>query len=454
MISKLKLVLPFCFFIFCHFISFGEVFKMTVSLEVLNNGIRKSLLFSGSNGEIFHIKHLDSISFEKEMEISFSKPFESPVHLTVFGGNSYNRYDDIIYHSKAFREAIRTYTYIPKNFILLERIYNREHFSRGRIFGRNGEKETIRVGGVYKVNDAIMQGPFGKIKDNKIKKDSTIKLRFYRNNDEDLSGFIRVNDEPYFRHVFVSNQEILPRKLMVKDLEIANQIAKIILPYKTDWRGNITCENLESGYLISLTDFVINGTYAKNEFEFPVSNNVILEDFLFTICDWNQYGRRGDTLHFFTKIFEAPETKIFHNTDFGFNILKLERGYELEKTGDFDLFEISAHVNYQEEIDMKNPNIYRNSYIGSFYWKVITATNEKQVQYNFIFPKPPADLLAYLSYPKTLGLYNNTSYGDIELVKFEFPLPESIEVSNQSHYHAFFKDSAHKIVVKRHHANN
>ncbi len=103
---------------------------------------------------------------------------------------------------------------------------------------------------------------------------------------------------------------------------------------------------------------------------------------------------------------------------------------------------------------MKNPNIYRNSYIGSFYWKVITATNEKQVQYNFIFPKPPADLLAYLSYPKTLGLYNNTSYGDIELVKFEFPLPESIEVSNQSHYHAFFKDSAHKIVVKRHDANN
>jgi len=443
MISKLKLGIPLVIFLlFCHFESFGEVFRITISHEVLNDGLRKSLLFSGSQGEIYFIKNIDSISYESDMEISFSKPFESIVHLTVFYENSKERINGIITNSLSKYASIKTYTFLPNDFILLDRLFDREHFTRGRIFGRGGEKETIRLGGVFKLNDVIMQGPFGSVKDNRMKRDSTIKLRFYRWGDEDLSGFIRVNDEPHFRHVFISNQEVLQKKLMINDFEIAHQNAKIILPYKTDWRGNITCENLESGELIALTDFIING------------NNVILEDFLFTICDWNQYGRLYDTLHFFTKIFEAPETKIFHNRDFGFNIENIDRGYELEKMGDFDLFQLTAFVNYQEEIDVTNPNIYRNAYIRSYTWKVITATNNRQKTYDFIFPKPPKSLLAFLNYPSTLGSYNNTTYGDIEVVKFELPLPKDIEISNQSHYHAYFKDSAHKIVVKRHEANN
>lgn len=431
----------------------GETFNVTISLEVLNNGVRKGLLFSGAQGEMFYAYNLEAIEYKEDLVLTFEKPASSPVHLTIYLNNNFIPSDsEKIYMVPSTRTPITTYTFIPNNFILLEPNDRRHIFSEGRLIMHPGEKQTLRITGIHKLNDEFLHNPYCKIVERRIRKDSMIKVKFRHPEGEDISGFIRVNDEPFYRHIFIPVEEAFPKRLHIENLEIASENSIIRLPYKGDWKGNITCENLESGYLCTMTDFIINGSFTKNKFEFPISDNVVLDDFLITISDWNQYGRERDTMHFFSKLFRAPKTDIFYNRNFDFNIEGIKRGFELERLGEFDLFEVEAYVRYKED-ESNNPNVYQRNSLNAYRWKVKTATTINKNSYTFIFPKIVPEIATFLKLPKNLGGFEEVKFGDLEFVKFELPLDENFLPSNVSLYQASFKDSIHKIVVKRHDAN-
>lgn len=453
MISKLKLASLFFLLLFCQFISMAENFEMTVSLDYLNNDLKKSLIFSGEEGETLFTKQLQRNGYFQDLEIVFPNRTNTKINLTVLSEASFKNVAlGSINYRRFLNDKIITYIDLPANFVLMQEPFSRQFFTPFRYIGKSKAQQdhSIEIKGVYKFNDLITRNPRYRIWKKSMKKDSTLRFRFNYLRGNDFAGYLRVNDEANYRHILLSGEKEYPKTLNINNLSFIKNWITIDLPYQTSWSGNISCTNLETGNLMILSDFQTNELDITSAIEFPFPENYLLDDYQIFLTERSTFNNRLDTIHQFLYKFDTLNSSIFFNPNFDFRIDAEQQGFQVEKIGTFDLFSVSLNLFSKRDIgitDIHNYNSNRSK------WNIIMRTNSEDQFYRFILPIIPNQALEHVNFPLNFLSDKKIAYGEIRLTTFEMIPEEKDQNTNMTYFGTFQFNSYHRISLFRHEAN-
>lgn len=394
-----KKVLFFQVFV-CCFLFVGALgaqnFKVTLDLDYLNDGKKKSLLFTDESGEYLHFMNFKKEGFTKDFVIEFQKPEGAKVHLTEFKQIEFD-----INNPLAAKEprTVVTFCNISNNSVLNYIKMNEVYSFLPEASAEIWEEKLIDISGVRSVEDIILENVDYRITKNRIRRDSILRLRVSRRPGKDALIFLKINNEDLHRQIYLPSQDKMPRNLSLDDLVSDIEIAELKFPTGDKWHSRVTATNLENGneFIFQTTGFEAK---ELGSIYYPVPEELVLENFKIDFRRRDIYSERS---HFYHQFFDQAPRGIFHYEDFDFEGSDEFRGFELSFNDESDFFEVN--------VDFKGMSKYSTSDIKLFNWRFYGKVGgRKKIRINY--PKEiPEGIQKHLG-----GLWDGIKY-ELKLVK-------------------------------------
>jgi len=384
-----------CFFLFVGALE-AQNFKVTLDLDYLNDGKKKSLLFTDESGEYLHFMNFQKEGFTKNLVIEFQKPQSAKVYLTEFKQIEFD-----INNPLAVKEprTARTFCNVSNNSLLNYIKMNEENSFLPVGSTEVWEEKLIDISGVGSVENIILENVDYRITKNIIRRDSVLRLRVSRRSGKDALIFLKINNEELHRQIHLPSQDKIPRRLSIDDLVSGVKIAELKFPTEDKWHSRVTATNLENGneFIFQTTGFEAK---ELGSIYYPVPEELILENFK---IDFKRKDINNERSHLYHQFFDQAPRGIFHYEDFDFEGSDGFAGFQLSFRDESDFFEVN--------VDLKAMSKYSASDIKLFNWKFYGKIDgRKNIRVNY--PKEiPEEIQKHLG-----GLWDDLKY-ELTLVK-------------------------------------
>lgn len=315
--------------------SYGQNFTTTFDVDYLNDGKKKSVLFTNEKGEFLYMQNFKPKGFQKDFVIEFDRMGSSEVHLTVFK----KRLDNSRPYKKRTAE---TFCNILNNSIM-------NYFGEENEFeilasidaALEREKKTIEITGVFSLEDLVDETENYSISSSKVKKDSTLKLKIEHQPGRDLLIFMKINGEDSYRELLLSFDEKSPVKLMLDDLGPDVEVMELNFPYEDYWNSSVMGLNPKMGDRFPL--HASSHSKKKTEFTiYPSPQEVSLSKYL---VHMSRIDSKTGLRHIYRQFFDYAPSEIFHYDRFDFGLENEFNGFVLDVADESDYFEITAAYN-------------------------------------------------------------------------------------------------------------
>lgn len=359
---RLALILVISFSCFLSH-SFCQSFKVTFHVDFLNDGAKKSLLFSGNDGETLHAINLNSEGYEIDKVVEFDNIENSDVHLTIFK-ETFDAYKSP--HESPGRVAY-TYCHILNNSFFN---YINEG-PRRRLSREDWVSDAVEIHGVWDFEDITFSNRDYSIINRRIRKDTILRLRIKHDPTKDALIFLKVNEEDFYRQLYFSSEEAIPEALTINDLTPNIDVLTLELPYEGEWYANISTTNLENDNLYSLVSS--NKKIETKDIIFPIPKDFELSDYRVTLFNYPEYPDREIVNNYSQYFEEAPKT-VFHYKDFDFDVFRDNEGFDISIEDESDYY--LANGTY-----FSIPEDFSSGTLGDEYhmnWSFIGHVNEKK----------------------------------------------------------------------------